>query len=95
MRSDTKVIATVGASAMALLLVFSVWWITKVVGALNVEVRRTSADYEIDATISSLDSATIVQARQVGSETILTLADGRTIVVRGYKGHHFYERRTR
>lgn len=95
MRRDTKVIATVGASVLALMIVFSVWWITKVVSAVNVEVRRTSDDHQIDDAISSLDSATIVQARRVGSETILTLADGRTIVVRGYKGHHFYERRTR
>ncbi len=94
-RKDMKIIATVGIVAMALLLVVAGGWLTRVGGALNVEVRHTSADYEIDATISSLDSATIVQARRVGSETILTLADGRMIVIRGYKGHHFYERRTR
>lgn len=56
------------------------------------EVGPQVVDTVIDDTISSLNSQTIVRAYRDGSNTHLELSDGRHIIVRGYKGHHFYER---
>lgn len=64
-----------------------------VVGAGRADAKRTARDESIDAAVGTLNSATIARAMRVGGETHLLLTDGRLIVVRGYKGHHFYERK--
>lgn len=69
--------------------------LTLIVVVQVIVVTRPPATHSftcIDETISSLNSAVIVDAQRNGSETVLTLSDGRVIVVTGYKGHHFYLR---
>jgi hypothetical protein len=67
-----------------------------VYGSMVLESHASSTvDVQMDGSIGSLASQVITAAERQGSETVLYLGDGRTIVVRGYKGHHFYERRAK
>jgi hypothetical protein len=66
------------------------------VGCPNESARPAVSFREIlipDENIATLNSRTIVRAYTSGNgwNTVLELDDGRTIIVRGYKGHNFYE----